>query len=332
MKVIHGLRLLAVGMLALALPSMKLGAQEAVNVGVNDLGGVVTSANGVEAGVWVIVETTDLPTKLAKIVVTDDRGRYLMPDLPKATYSVWVRGYGLVDSAKVQTTPGTLLDLTAVVAPTPAAAAEYYPAVYWYSMLKVTAKSEFPGTGRNGNGMPEDLKSQAQWLDIVKTNGCYGCHQMGNNATRTIPKEFGHFKTSVEAWERRIQSGQAMTQMVTNIGRLDTQRAFKLFADWTNRVAAGELPASKPSRPQGVERNVVITLWDWAGPKDYLHDEISTDRRNPTINANGMIYGATEESTDLMPVLDPVTNTVTQVRLFPRDANTPKGMFISQNS
>ena len=154
-----------------------------------------------------------------------------------------------------------------MVAPNAAAAAECYPAIYWYAMLKVPEKGEFPGTGTKGNGMPETLKSQAQWLDIVKTNGCYTCHQLGNKATRTIPKEFGHFKTSTEAWERRIQSGQAMTQMVNAIGRLDTQRALKLFADWTDRIAAGELPASVPMRPQGVERNVVITLWDWADPK-----------------------------------------------------------------
>jgi hypothetical protein len=324
MKVTMGLRLLALAMLALALPSTRVGAQqEGVGVGDNDLGGVVTSANGVEAGVWVIAETTDLPTKLAKIVVTDDRGRYLMPELPKATYSVWVRGYGLVDSTKVQITPGKLLNLRAVVAPTPAAAAEYYPAIYWYSMLKVPAKTEFPGTGAKGNGVPESLKSQAQWLDIVKTNGCYTCHQLGNKATRTIPEEFGHFKSSVEAWERRIQSGQAMTQMVTNIGRLDTQRAVKLFADWTDRIAAGELPASKPLRPEGVERNIVVTVWDWAGPKDYLHDEVSTDKRNPTVNANGLIFGATEESTDLFPVLDPVSHKATQVKMPVRDPKTP---------
>ena len=72
----------------------------------DDIGGVVTSAKGPEAGVWVIAETTDLPTKFAKIVVTDDRGRYLVPDLPKANYSIWVRGYGLVDSAKVQSAAG----------------------------------------------------------------------------------------------------------------------------------------------------------------------------------------------------------------------------------
>ena len=210
-----------------------------------------------------------------------------------------------------------------MVAPSAAAAAEYYPAIYWYAMLKVPEKGEFPGTGTKGNGIPETLKSQAQWLDIVKTNGCYTCHQLGNKATRTIPKEFGHFKTSTEAWERRIQSGQAMTQMVNAIGRLDTQRALKLFADWTDRIAAGELPASMPMRPQGVERNVVITLWDWAGPKDYLHDEISTDKRNPTVNANGMIFGATEESTDLFPVLDPVNHKATQVKMPVRDPKTP---------
>jgi hypothetical protein len=306
-----------------AAPTQLRAQQDTVSIGNKDLGGVVTSATGGEAGVWVIAETTDLPTKLAKIVVSDDRGRYLIPDLPQANYNIWVRGYGLVDSAKVQSAPGKIVNLNAVAAPNPAAAAEYYPAIYWYSMLKVPDKGEFPGTGTNGNGMPETLKSQAQWLDIVKTNGCYTCHQLGNKATRTIPKEFGHFKTSTEAWERRIQSGQAMTQMTTNIGRLDTRRAFKLFADWTDRIAAGELPASIPMRPQGVERNVVITLWDWAGPKDYLHDEVSTDKRNPTVNADGLIFGATEESTDLFPVLDPIHHKATQVKMPVRDPKTP---------
>ena len=295
----------------------------AIHIGGNDLGGLVTSVNGPEAGVWVIAETTDLPTKFARIVVTDDQGRYVMPDLPKANYRVWVRGYGLVDSPKVQTAPGKILKLNAVVAPNAAAAAQYYPAIYWYSMLKVPEKSEFPGTGPNGNGMPAALKSQAQWLDVVKTNGCYTCHQLGNKATRTIPKDFGNFKSSAEAWQRRIQSGQAMVQMTTNIGRLDPPRALKLFADWTDRIAAGELPSWQPSRPRGVERNVVITLWDWAGPKDYLHDEISTDKRNPRVNANGLIFGATEESTDLFPVLDPVNHKATQVKMQVRDPNTP---------
>src|SRR5512140_4000167 len=103
--------------------SSNQGTDPAIRIGDNDLGGVVTSASGPEAGVWVIAETTDLPTKFAKIVVTDDRGRYVIPDLPKATYSVWVRGYGLVDSPKVRTVPGKNLNLTAEPAPTAAAAA-----------------------------------------------------------------------------------------------------------------------------------------------------------------------------------------------------------------
>src|SRR2546425_11863956 len=99
----------------------------------DDIGGIVSSSKGPETGVWVIAETTDLPTRLAKIVVTDERGRYVLPELPKATYSVWVRGYGLVDSPKTRTAPGKILNLTAVTAPSAAAAAEYYPAIYWYS-------------------------------------------------------------------------------------------------------------------------------------------------------------------------------------------------------
>ena len=78
-----------------------------------------------------------------------------------------------------------------------------------------------------------------------------------------------------------------------------------MFADWTDRIAGGEVPPAPP-RPQGVERNVVITQWDWADPKAYLHDEVSTDRRNPTVNANGLIYGSLELSADYLPVLDPV--------------------------
>jgi hypothetical protein len=287
---------------------------DVIQVGDSDLGGVVAGPNGPEAGVWVIAETTDLPTRLAKIVVTDEYGRYVLPELPQATYSVWVRGYGLADSPKVQTTPGKVLNLTAVPASSPKAAADYYPAIYWYAMLKIPEKSEFP-IGK--------VPTQLHWMDVVKTNGCYTCHQLGNQATRTISPALGEFKNSEDAWLRRIQSGQAMTQMVNNIGRLDTDRAIKLFADWTDRIEAGELPAAKPDRPQGVERNVVITVWDWAGPKAYMHDEIATDRRNPRVNANGKIFGATEESTDFFPVLDPLTNKATQVKMPVRDPNTP---------
>jgi len=305
----------------LTMAPAQLNAQVAIDA--DDIGGLVTGPAGPEAGVWVIAETTDLGTKMAKMVVTDDQGRYVIPDLPKAKYKVWVRGYGLVDSAKVDSEPGKQLNLTAVKAPDEKAAAEYYPAIYWYSMIKVPDQSTFPGTGPSGNGINPNLKSQSQFLDIIKTNGCVGCHQLGNKATRTIPAALGKFANGHEAWTRRIQSGQASTQMVNNTDRMGTQAALRMLGDWTDRVAGGELPSAKPQRPQGVERNAVITVWDWSNPKAYLHDAAVSDKRNPTVNANGLIFGATENSTDKVPVFDPVKNIAFEVKLPVRDPKTP---------
>src|ERR671937_162777 len=295
---------------------------ETVRIDADDIGGVVKSVKGPEAGVWVIAETNELPTKFVKIVVTDDRGRYVLPDLPKATYNVWVRGYGLVDSPKVQATPGKNLNLTAVVAPDARAAAQIYPAGFWYSMIRVPEKSEFPGNAPGGNGINPNIKSQADWIQRIKSGGCTACHQLGTKGTREMPRELGTFKSSAEAWDRRIKSGQAGAQMSGGLNALGRERALQVFADWTDRIAAGELPPA-PQRPQGSERNVVITQWDWADPKAYLHDEASTDRRNPTLNANGLIYGALELSADYLPVLDPVHNTISQVKLTVRDEATP---------
>jgi hypothetical protein len=307
-------------------PPMPSHAQEnspaTPTIGGSDLAGVVRGPNGPEAGVWVIAETTDLPTKFGKVVVTDDQGRYLIPDLPRVNYKVWVRGYGLVDSPSVESEPGKALNLEAVPAPSEQAAAEYYPPIYWYSMLRVPAPSEFPGTGAQGNGIAEGMKSQPHWLNNIKTSGCMSCHALGTPGTRTISKELGQFRSSAEAWERRIQSGQAMTQMVNVVNRLG-RHSLELWGEWTDRIAAGDLPFDKPSRPQGIERNLVLTMWDWATPTAYLHDLISTDRRNPTINANGKIYGAPENSTDRFPVLDPTTHTATSVKHPVRDPSTP---------
>jgi len=300
-------------------------ADAALPIGASDLGGVVSGPNGPEAGVWVIAETTELQTKFAKVVVTDERGRYLVPELPQATYSVWVRGYGLVDSPKQQSAPGRLLNLTAVPAPNAAAAAEYYPGVYWYSMLKMPDKSEFPGTGDGGNGIGPLMKSQHAWIDTIK-NSCQSCHALGSQGIRRLSPELGEFKNSTEAWERRVQSGQAMQNMALTLGRLGYKKALSLFADWTDRIAAGELPFEKPQRPQGIERNVVITMWDWGAKGHYLHDAISTDKRSPAVNANGPIYGSPEESTDLVPVLDPVKNVASTIKHPFRDPKTPSSL------
>jgi hypothetical protein len=302
----------------LALAPESAGAQPndaGINIGASDLGGVVTGKAGPEAGVWVIAETTDLPTKYTKIVVTDDRGRYLIPDLPKADYSVFVRGYGLVDSPRVKAAPGKTLNLTAITAPTEAAAAEYYPPIYWFAMLHVPAKSEFP-VGR--------VETQGAWLNTLKTGGCVGCHGLGTPGTRRVPKMFtDEFHDITDAWTRRIQSGGAQAQMARDIGSLEPARALTLFGDWTTRIAKGELPFAKPDRPSGIARNVVVTEWDWGRTTAYLHDEVSTDRRNPRVNANGKLYGSPENSTDYIPILDPKTETATEVLHPVRDPKTP---------
>ena len=145
---------------------------EVVIIDDDDIGGVVSGPDGPEAGVWVIAETTDLPTKFSRTVVTDGQGSYVIPDLPDAIYDVWVRGYGLVDSEKIRLRPGTTQDLLAVLAPDQHAAAQYYPAGYWFSLIEVPAKSEFPGTGPGGNGILPTMRSQAEWLRNLKSGGC----------------------------------------------------------------------------------------------------------------------------------------------------------------
>jgi hypothetical protein len=261
----------------------------------------------------VIAETDDFQTRYAKIVVTDDNGRYVVPDLPDADYDVWVRGYGLADSEKVSANPGDALDLTAITAPSAAVAAEVYPAISWYAMMHLPPESEVAHIEGGLN----------RYRDMMKNNGCVGCHQMGNLATRTIPEALGEFNSSEAAWVRRVQSGQAGGNMVraltANLGGVP----FKYLADWTDRIAAGELPTFIPERPQGIERTIVATVRDWADPKSYLHDLTSTDRRNPTLNGYGPIYGSPELSTDYFPILDPMSNAASTFKAPVRDADTP---------
>ncbi len=298
--------------------SFSIQAQAQVAIDADDIGGVVRSPDGPEAGVWVIAETTDLPTKFARMVVTDDQGRYVLPDLPKAKYKIWVRGYGLVDSQKVDGEPGQQLNLTAVKAPDERAAAQYYPAIYWFTMLKIPPAADFGGH----TDIPKNI-SQENWLRQMNNVDCIGCHQLGQLATRTIPKGLGEFATHEEAWIRRIQSGQSGESMTNRIAGQFNSVPIKYFADWTQRVAKGELPKNKPERPAGVERNVVVTSWEWSTEKHYLHDLISSDRRYPTVNAYGPLYGSPEYSTDNMPILDPKTHKVTIFKMPVRDANMP---------
>ncbi len=292
-----------------------------VEISANDIGGQVIGDKGGEAGVWVIAETRDLPTKYAKVVVTDDQGRFVIPDLPAAGYKVWVRGYGLQDTAPQDARPGKVLDFKAAAA-SPKEDAQNYPGMYWYAMLDIPKPEEFPGTGDTGNKMPETMKSQTQWVDTVK-NMCQSCHALGTRGIREIPKVFKDGNDSHTAWAIRTQAGQAQEYMATVLASMGPEKVYDLFSKWTDRIASGELPFDKPERPKGVERNVVFTMWDWAAPTRYQHDAISTDKRNPRVNANGLIYGSSEESSDLVPTLDPVKNIAGTIKHPYLDPNTP---------
>src|SRR5215213_5935796 len=197
MKTLHIQSAIAAVFAAVIAIAAPAGAQQAaapaVAIDSDDIGGSVAGPNGPEAGVWVIAETRDLGVRYIKSVVTDDEGRFVVPDLPTAEYDVWSRGYGLVDSAKTKARPGTQMRIRAVPAPDEAAAAQYYPAIYWYSMLKIPAADQFgvhAGIGKN--------VTQTRWLDSVKSNGCIGCHQLGQQSTRTIPQAFGPFSSSAD--------------------------------------------------------------------------------------------------------------------------------------
>ncbi|HEX4508311.1 MAG TPA: carboxypeptidase-like regulatory domain-containing protein, partial [Alphaproteobacteria bacterium] len=293
-------------------------AAEAVKNSGDDIGGTVTSAKGPEAGVWVIAETKDLPTRFIKIVVTDDKGQYLIPDLPKAKYKVWVRGYGLVDSDPVDVEAGKNADLKAVVAPSPKDAAEYYPAAYWYSLLQPPAATDFPGTGATGNGISPMMVTQQHWLENMKEQ-CMFCHQLGDKTTRTLLTG----GSSVEGWGQRIQMARAdgdpaignngkslSSQMQNNMAHFGKERGLKMYAEWTDKIAAGALPPVPP-RPEGVERNVVLTIQDW-GQGRFIHDQASSYRWDPKVNAGGPIYGmGTLHGT--LEILDPKTHEATKV-------------------
>ena len=157
----------------------------------------------------------------------------------------------------------------------------------------------------------------------MKNMGCIGCYQLGNLATRTIPSAFGDFETHEQAWRRRVTSGQAGSGMLRQLtGRLDSV-PFKYLADWTQRIAAGELTFAKPERPTGIERYAVVTVRDWSTPQAYMRDLASTDRRDPTVNVCGPVYGAPELSTDEFPVLDPISNSYSVINAPVPDADTP---------
>jgi hypothetical protein len=238
---------LVFAMALLAVTSGSLEAQQATPQGF--IGGTVQGPSGPEAGVWVIAETTDTATPFIKIVVTDDRGRFMLPELPAASFQVWVRGYGLVDSAKQTLKPGaTNVTLRADAAKTPQEAAKIYPGDYWLSLLAPPPASVFPGTGAQGNGIGQGMLTQDHWINSLKSD-CNFCHQLGTQITRSVDHVFKakpELKTHAEAWEWRLGTGVRGTNMYSVLNNQGKDPALKVYADWSERIAKGEVPAAPP--------------------------------------------------------------------------------------
>jgi hypothetical protein len=268
----------------------------------NFIRGNVHVMHGSPAGVWVIAETDELltnetptgdiiPGKFRKIVVTNEQGKFLIPDLPQGNYKVWVRGYGLKDSNPVILSPSTnSQNLNAHLASTPQEAAEVYPGHYWFSLMEfpddISAVSNFPNNGA--------------WASTLKLS-CELCHQQGSEPTRDEDSEAEYdeaFKTSggmngVNGWPRAF--------------------ALDRYADWGGRIAAGEVPP-QPPRPQGIERNIVITQYEWGDVFTYAHDQIATDKRNPQLYPYGKVYGV-DLGNDWLVMTDPVSLESTRVKI-----------------
>jgi len=303
-----------------ALDSLVGNAQRTTHATKGDITGLVSGLSGPEAGVWVIAETDDLGTGFIKIVVTNDDGRFLLPGLPDASYRVWVRGYGLADSTPVEAQPGVDLTLAATVATTTTQAAAVYPANYWYSLVEVPPASEFPGTGAEGNGIGKGMTSQAAFVDQMK-QGCQLCHQMGNQITREIAHINDRFDSTAHAWDNRLRFGQRGARMTGIMGYMGHERTLAMFANWTDQINAGVVPQAPP-RPQGAERNVVLTMWDWGHATSYVHDEVTSDKRNPQVNAYGPVYGVSMSDNQLV-ITDPIKHSSTSVEVPVRDPATP---------
>jgi len=273
-------------------------ADPGIQVTANSIGGAVINNSGgrPEAGVWVIAETKSFRVPFRKIVVTDDQGRFLVPDLPKGEYELWVRGYGLKDSSRSNAALGSQVRLMVDNASSPQDAAKIYPAAYWNSLIHPPSKEE----------LPEAFVSQEHWLASLR--GCNQCHQIGMAAMRSF--------TNPRVWDGIFKMNGGMDGAANRLGR---EVLTKTFVDWATRIQKGEVP-SAPARPTGIERNFVVTQWDWGAPESFFHDLTSTDKRNPTLYPYGKVYGADRTGGGRLWVLDPVKNTVEGLVVQPRNS------------
>ncbi len=273
-------------------------AQTAVPIKNNDIGGVVTSAE--RPGSRRLGDRRD--PRSAHPLRQDGRHRRSGPlRRPRPAQSqIYGLGARLRPGrfAEGRAEPGKQLDLTAVPAPNDAAAAQYYPAIYWYSMLKIPGADQFGGK----SDIPEKAKL-SDWLNLMKNNGCIGCHQLGGLATRTMPKGLGEFKSSEEAWARRVQSGQAGPLMVNIIAGRACLRADQIFRRLDRphrrgRTAARQAAAAAGPRAQCRRHDVGLGRREALSPRRDLDRQAQSDRQRlrPAVRLAGILAPTTFRS------------------------------------
>src|SRR5207244_1152485 len=173
----------------------------------------------------------------------------------------------------------------------------------------------------DGNGTSPNVASQAEWLRILKSGGCWACHQLGNKATREIPKTLGPFASSTAAWERRVQSGQAGGQMLGTLSQLGRERALAMFADWTDRIAAGAVPPAPPRRTVRDPRTPPAGGALLLRPSPYWGDEVigtsKNNVHNPMFDEQGRVWITSTVRPPDNPAFCKAGSSHPSARLFP---------------
>ena len=261
-----------------------------------------------EAGVWVIAETDDLPTPYRKIVVTDGQGRFVLPELPEADYEVWVRGYGLRDSAKIPATVGRKgpeppVAITVEDATAPVEAAAIYPANYWLSLFKPPANTEALPGGRNRR-LDERVQARLQALPPD------GLRPARAACAATAPGSTPASRRPAPCTAPRSASAATPCSTRSPTGARASRRARP-----PRRRRARRASSATSSSPSGTG----------ATSYTYAHDEIATDKRNPRLNADGKVWGV-DIGNDRLLSVDPVHHTTAASEGADASAaSTPRG-------
>jgi len=268
-----------------------------------------------EAGVWVIAEPP-ISRPGSSRSRHDDKGRYVLPDLPEANYRVWVRGYGLVDSPEMRA-----VRAGCSISPPSLRRTRRRGALLSGDLL--ASRAEDPDAASSAARAPFREGDAAGMADRLERPGVRRLHQLGQESTATLPAASAISRIPKKAWMQPRAGRPERALHGEPAGRPTRRRTLQVFRRVDRFGRRGRAAAGEPPRPQGVERNLVVTLWGWGDAKTYMHDAISTDRRNPTVNAYGKIFGAPEYSNRSDRDPRSKTNTATQWKAPVKDPEMP---------